>query len=142
MIRYDLACATGHEFDSWFRDSAAYDDQAARGDITCPACGSSEVSKRLMTPGLPVKANRRAPAGPLTEPSAQAVREALRRLRREVEANADYVGDEFPAEARRIYYKETEARGIYGEASLEDAKSLREEGIEVFPLPPAPDDKN
>ena len=143
MIRYDLMCDKEHEFDSWFRDSAAFDDQSAAGEVTCPVCGSAKVSKRLMTPGVPAKSNRKqTPPPAIIDAKSKAVREALRKVRQHVEATSDYVGADFPEEARRIYYKETEERGIYGEASLEDAKSLHEEGIEVLPLPPAPDEKN
>jgi hypothetical protein len=140
MIRYDLACDAGHEFDSWFRDSATFDVQAGAGELACPVCGSRKVTKRLMAPGVPVRSNRTVAA--LADGKSKAVREAIRKLRRHVESNADYVGAAFPDEARRIYYKEAEERGIYGEASLEEAKGLRDEGIEIFPLPPAPEDKN
>ena len=142
MIRYDLICEAEHEFDSWFRDSAAFDTQSNSGKIVCPVCGSAKVSKRLMTPGVPAKSNRKAAPPAITDNKSKAVREAMRKLRQHIEATSDYVGADFPDEARRIYYKETEERGIYGEASLEDAKSLHEEGIDVVPLPPAPDEKN
>ena len=142
MIRYDLACDKEHIFDSWFRDSAAFDAQSKAGEIACPVCGSTKVTKQLMTPGVPAKSNRKAAPPAITDAKSKAVREAMRKLRQHVESTSDYVGADFPEEARRIYYKETEERGIYGEASLEDAKSLHEEGIEVVPLPPAPDEKN
>ena len=142
MIRYDLVCQAEHEFDSWFRDSAAFDAQSEAGEVICPACGSTKVAKRLMTPGVPAKSNRKQVPPAITDAKSKAVREAMRKLRKHVEETSDYVGADFPDEARRIYYKETEERGIYGEASLEDAKSLHEEGIEILPLPPAPDDKN
>jgi hypothetical protein len=141
MIRYDLNCEDGHEFDSWFPNSSAYDEQAKKGVVSCPKCGSNKISKRLMTPGVPAKSNRKlSPA--LEGKKTKAVREAMTKLRQHIEATSDYVGTNFPEEARRIYYKESKERGIYGEASLEEAKSLREEGIEVIPLPTAPQDKN
>jgi len=140
MIRYDLACHVGHDFDSWFRDSATFDAQSAAGELVCPVCGSQQVTKRLMTPGVPVRSNRAASA--LGDGKSKAARDAIRKLRRHVESNADYVGAAFPDEARRIYYKESEERGIYGEASLDEANSLRDEGIDILPLPPAPDEKN
>jgi hypothetical protein len=143
MICYDLICEREHPFESWFRNSAAFDQQAAGGGLACPVCGSTRVAKRLMTPGLPVRANRREPPPPaIADAKARAVREAMNRLRQHVEATADYVGAEFPDEARRIYYKESEERGIYGEASLDEARELHEEGIEVLPLPPAPNERN
>jgi len=147
MIRYDLVCDKEHAFDGWFRDSAAFDAQAAAGQVVCPVCNSTTIAKQLMTPGIPTKANQRAEgrmpvfAGQKDE-KVSALAEAVRELRRQVKENADYVGDRFAEEARRIHYKEVKPRGIYGEASLEEAKSLLEEGVEVHPLPPLPEDSN
>lgn len=143
MIRYDLVCVGGHRFDSWFRDSATFDRQRKRGVVQCPVCASDKVEKALMTPGLPARRTRNGER-PVSadDPKARAVREAVRKLRREVETKADYVGDAFPEEARRIHYKEADERWIYGEATLADAKQLHEEGIDVLPLPPSPDDHN
>lgn len=149
MIRYDLICDQGHAFDGWFRDSAAYDAQAASGLVACAVCGSAKVEKQLMTPGVPVKSNRKASAsGSQTmmvagrDPRAQALIDMMREMRRTVEANAEYVGDRFADEARKIHYEEAEQRGIYGEATADDAKALIEEGIEVQPLPRLPEDGN
>jgi len=147
MIRYDLICDKAHAFDGWFRDSEAYDAQSAAGELQCPVCGSTVIDKQLMTPGIAAKANRR-PEGRVPVFSAQRegkvaeLIEAVRKLRGQVEENADYVGDRFAEEARKIHYNEVEPRGIYGEASLEEAKSLLEEGVEVHPLPPLPEDAN
>ncbi len=151
MIRYDLQCARGHVFDGWFRDSAAYAAQAAAGDVACPQCGDTAVEKQLMTPRLPAKSNRRSGPRPpepvamhagLRDERTRKLAEMVRELRRHVEQNADYVGDRFAEEARRIHYEESEARGIYGEATLEDARELLEEGIAVAPLPRPPDEAN
>jgi hypothetical protein len=147
MIRYDLICDQGHGFDSWFRDSATYDKQAKRHLVVCPVCDSPKVSKQLMAPGIPAKANRKTdePARVFTgpaDPSQQILVKMMRELRKQVEKNADYVGDRFAEEARRIHYNEVEKRGIYGEATSEDAKALIEEGIEVHPLPVLPEEGN
>jgi hypothetical protein len=156
MIRYDLLCGKGHAFDGWFRDSAAFDAQAAAGDVACPVCADTAVEKQLMTPRLPAKSNRKSEAGPpapaatpavamhagLRDERTRKLAEMVRELRRHVEQNADYVGDRFAEEARRIHYEESAARGIYGEATLEDARELLEEGIAVAPLPRPPDDAN
>jgi hypothetical protein len=147
MIHYDLICEKGHPFDGWFRDSAAYDEQAAKGLVTCTSCGSPKVEKQLMAPGIPVKSNRKAePAstmvsGPV-DPRLAMMMQMVREMRKHVEENAEYVGDRFAEEARKIHYEETEHRGIYGEASPDDAKALIEEGIAVHPLPRLPEDGN
>lgn len=147
MIRYDLICDKGHAFDGWFRDSAAFDAQAERGLVSCTVCGSVKVEKQLMAPGIPAKSNTKSEpsktmvAGPV-DPRLAAMMQMVRDMRRHVEENADYVGDKFAEEARKIHYEEVEERGIYGEATPEDAKALIEEGIAVHPLPRLPEDGN
>ena len=147
MIRYDLICDKGHSFDGWFRDSATYDKQAKRRLVLCPVCDSHKVSKQLMAPGIPAKSNtkpgsRRACSHGPADPRQQMLMKMMRELRKQVEQNADYVGDQFAEEARRIHYNEAEKRGIYGEATREDAEALVEEGIEVQPLPVLPEEGN
>jgi hypothetical protein len=148
MIRYDLTCDKGHNFDGWFRDSAAFDEQAAAGQVTCATCGSSNVTKQLMAPNVGTKSNRatlvasqRMAAGPM-DPRAQFLMKMMREFRTEIEKNAENVGDKFAEEARKIHYGESEKRGIYGETTGEEAKALIEEGIEVHPLPRLPEDSN
>ena len=153
MIRYALSCDKGHGFESWFKSANAYDKQAARGLIGCPVCGSTEVGKAIMAPGVAKgAAAREAPApAPVHEPRAPVVmlsakerelRTKLKELRDHVVKNADYVGQKFPEEARKMHYGEVEHRSIYGEASTADAAELIEEGIELHPLPILPDERN
>lgn len=146
MIRYDLICDRGHEFDGWFSDSAAYDKLAAGALVTCSHCGSTKVDKQLMTPGVPAKANRKAePSQQMVaapDPKLKAMMAMMREMRKHVEANSEHVGDRFAEEARKIHYGETEKRGIYGQATADDAKALIDEGIEVHPLPRLPEDTN
>ena len=147
MIHYDLICDRGHAFDGWFRNSAAYDEQAARGLVSCTVCGSAKVDKQLMAPGIPVKSNRKDStpkpmvSGPV-DPRLAIMMQMVREMRKHVEENAEYVGDRFAEEARKIHYEEADARGIYGEASPDEAKALLEEGIAVHPLPRLPEDGN
>ena len=133
MIVYDLRCPEGHQFETWFRDSAAYEAQVEAGDVMCPTCGSGKVQKALMTPNL-ARGEPRSPT-PQRDEQAVQVRRALGELRSQVEANCDYVGQRFPEEARRIHYGETDPRGIYGESTAEEADALKEEGVEVHRLP-------
>lgn len=134
MIRYALTCEKGHGFDGWFRNSGAYDEQARNGQIECPQCGSKKVAKALMAPGIATsEAKENHNAGLLEE---------VRRARRELLKDAENVGDDFAAEARKIHYKESDGRRIYGRATDQEAKSLREEGVDFVPLPALPEDKN
>jgi hypothetical protein len=163
MIRYALICNKGHDFESWFKNSASFDKQAARGLVTCPVCGSGKVEKAIMAPRLSGKArpieppappqpsavtvNATASAAPqasvaMMSPQEQELRQKLKELREHLTKNADYVGTGFPEQARKMHYGEIERRSIYGEASPDDAKELYDEGIEFHPLPILPDDQN
>lgn len=142
MIRYALTCDHAHAFEGWFSGSADFDSQVERGLIECPVCGSRIVTKTLMAPSVST-GRRRDAIRTLAMDTAQ--REVLSKIREAVatvRANAEDVGDKFPEEARKIHYGEAQERGIIGQASLEDAKALLEEGIEVAPLPLLPDDVN
>ena len=145
MIHYDLICDQGHAFDGWFRNSAAYDAQAGQGLVTCTHCGSANVEKQLMAPGIPVKSNRKSGQKMVAAPADPRLAELMtmmREMRRHVEENAEYVGDRFAEEARKIHYAESEQRGIYGQTTPDEAKALIEEGIAVHPLPRLPEDGN
>ncbi|MEM7506617.1 MAG: DUF1178 family protein [Pseudomonadota bacterium] len=132
MILYRLACEQGHEFESWFPGSDAFESQRDRGLVACAFCGSAKVDRALMAPAL--ASDKPKDDAPLSTPGSEA-EVALANLRRKVEAESDYVGAEFADEARRIHLGEAEARGIWGEANPADAKALHEEGIPVAPLP-------
>ncbi|HUC68422.1 MAG TPA: DUF1178 family protein [Stellaceae bacterium] len=132
MILFTLKCAAGHEFEAWFRDGATYERQAARGLVTCPECGNTGIEKAPMAPRLG-RAAADAPA-----PSPEQLRRMLQQVRRQVEQNCEYVGDRFAAEARRIHQGEAKARGIYGEATEAESRSLADDGIEVAHIPWVP----
>ena len=169
MIRYRLKCEKRHEFEAWFASGAAFDRQAKRGQVTCPRCGTAKVQKTLMAPSIikgvkrkrAAKAPEKAPdsragrAQPPAPPPQSCLRprlhrlaahgelaKAMRKLRAEIESKSEYVGPRFSEEARKIHYEEAPARGIYGEATREEAQALSEEGIEFFPLPSLPEDQN
>lgn len=128
MIRYDLICDDGHEFEVWFRDSAAFDEDKAQGRLECPVCASRKVDKAIMAPGIPKKTSQ-APS------DKEKFMKMMGKLNRHVTENFDYVGEGFADEARAMHYGDAEQRDIYGEASPEDAADLLDEGIEVVPLP-------
>jgi hypothetical protein len=146
MIRYRLSCPDHHEFDAWFRSSAAYEAQSGAGQVTCPECGSHDIEKALMAPsvktGRTEEGKAARPKRPMASLMPPELTEMMRKIRDYVRENADYVGDKFAEEARKIHYEEVEARGIYGEATMDEAQALHEEGIPVQPLPVLPEDKN
>lgn len=158
MILYRLRCSKGHEFESWFKDSKTYERQEKKSLIDCAVCGDVKVTRALMTPRLGTKGNKKKTAvanqvpaiGPAPAPTPgpeqqqmaalarkmpKELREALLKVRAEVEKNCEHVGDKFAEEARKIHYGESDKRGIYGETSEKEAEELAEEGIEFGRLP-------
>lgn len=150
MIVYDLKCGKGHVFEVWFGASSDYEQQKKKGLLECPYCGDGAIEKALMAPNVSAKSNQKAdqpqkPGQPASnsvgapgEHSPEQIKEMLAKLaemQRQVEESFDYVGDDFAEEARKIHFGETEERPIYGEVNLQEAKELKEEGIDVMPLP-------
>lgn len=140
MIRYALACENGHSFESWFRNSAAFEAQAEQGLVSCPHCMSSKVQKQIMAPAVATRDTERMPVA--SSGPDQDMRQMLRAFRAMVEANTDDVGTGFAEEARKIHYGEVEERAIRGAASPAEVRELREEGVEVAALPILPDERN
>ena len=154
MIHYDLRCSEGHEFDGWYKDSAAFDRLAKRGLVECPTCGDTKVQRAMMRPGGrqgrgAARAQSRPPAPPAPSqpaaagsgrrrPDARADARHAAAMRAEVEKHCDYVGPEFAEEARKIHRGESDKRGIYGETSPEQAEALTDEGIEFSRIPWVP----
>lgn len=132
MIRYSLKCADGHSFDSWFKSADAFDRLFQTGMVACTHCGSTEVTKSLMAPAVAKESKR-----PLSTPSTP-TEDAIAKLRKEVEQNADYVGSDFATEARKIHDGDAPERNIWGETKPADAIKLIEDGIPVAPLPFTP----
>jgi hypothetical protein len=158
MIKYALVCENGHGFESWFSNSESYETQARRGLVDCPHCGSTKVQKALMAPAVSTSKRRarneaiETPPAPSPEPAPKpvaildekqrALREAIRELHAKVTESTEDVGAQFSQEARRMHEGEAPTRAIRGQASLEEAKELWEEGIPVMPIPPLPDERN
>lgn len=163
MIVFDLKCEEKHVFEVWFQNSDAYDIQTRQGQIECPFCGSSNISKSLMSPNIALKGENHGPHRPdfqsfddlsshmvaasanvpeSMETSAEDVKRALdhmhdtmKKYRNHVKKECEYVGEDFASEARAIHEGEAEIRGIYGEASLEDTEEMLNDGIDILPVP-------
>ena len=139
MIKYALSCELEHPFEGWFSASDDFDDQQARGLLECPVCASRAVRKAIMAPAV---RGTKAQAQPDPTPQMrQMMMQAMSEVRRHVEENFDYVGDSFADEARAIHEGRSEERGIYGEASPKEVRSLVEDGVRIAPLPPKPPEK-
>lgn len=131
MKVFDLACATGHEFEGWFDSGEAFESQQARGLVECPMCGSASVTRRPSAPRL----NLSATESVAPEQRARALQQVWREIARHIRDNTEDVGERFAEEARRIHYREAPARGIRGVATPDESVALAEEGIEVVALP-------
>ena len=151
MIVFDLKCELGHVFEAWFTATKTFEDQIARGVVECPSCGSTNVTKAVMAPNIARKSSQKATSaetlmmddddgeqvGYTSLPGTlqDELEVVLKKVRKHVEESCEYVGTDFPEEARKIHYGETPERGIYGEASREESLDLLEEGIDVIPVP-------
>lgn len=125
MIVFDLKCGGGHAFEAWFASSTAFDEQRAVGRVVCPYCGGSEVEKALSAPRI-------APKG--DGPSADIV-PRLAALQRKMLEGSTWVGDRFASEARAMAEGDAPEATIHGQATVEEARALSDDGIGVTPLP-------
>lgn len=158
MIVFDLHCKNGHRFEGWFGSSSDYEDQRQRGLLSCPECGSEQVGKAPMAPAVPAKGNSgRAVEAPMPVENTQPVTntpmpaevrnamEALAKAQAKALEKSTYVGDKFAEQSRAMHYGERDESPIHGKATLEEAKSLVDEGVSVAPLPfpvASPEDLN
>lgn len=148
MIRFSLRCRNGHAFESWFASGSAFDTLRSAGHLRCPVCDSAEVDKALMAPAVATAApqqNDPAPDVSAEQPMATPTTELearLKALRAHIESTSDYVGRDFAREARRMHLGEAPERPIHGEARIDEARALIEDGVPVAPLPFRPSRRN
>jgi hypothetical protein len=142
MIRYRLACSSGHSFDGWFRSSSDYDVQAEKSLLSCPLCGSPEVEKALMAPAVGASEGAPSTEAVLLGEKDVELRDAIRKVRAEVTKNAQNVGPRFAEVARQMHDGEVERASVYGIASQEEVRALADDGVDFHPLPTHPDEGN
>jgi hypothetical protein len=157
MKKFALICENSHEFEGWFASADALGEQAAKGLIDCPYCGSLEVKKQLSAPNLSTPKTKSAPVAgiedkkPVSAPAAvmasgspegaayhTALRMAVQQLRKTVLSEFTNVGDKFAEEARKIHKGEAEENNIYGTCTRQETEELLEEGVDIMPLPDLP----
>jgi hypothetical protein len=141
LIRFSLICEHEHEFEAWFRSDDDFETQRKRGFVDCPSCGSRKIDKALMEPAVSTGRKKEKVALAMGEEQRRVMAQ-MKAMADTMRANADYVGDKFAEEARKIHFGEADARGIYGEATFEEAKGLVEDGVEFMPVPVFPDEQN
>lgn len=142
MIRYSLSCDNAHEFEGWFSESADFDRQVASGFLTCPVCHSASISKTLMAPSVSTARKKDEMKTVAMDALRRDAFEKLKEAVATIKANSEDVGEKFPEEARKIHYGEADARGIIGQATIDEAQELIDEGIEIAALPVLPDNVN
>jgi hypothetical protein len=150
MIKFALLCARGHEFQSWFQSSEAFDTQIKSGLVLCPFCQATEVTKAIMAPAIASRGEaKRAKISAQVQSQTKVAlldrhdrksRAMINAFRKRLLEQADDVGTRFAEEARKIHEGLVPERPIYGQASIGDARALIEEGVPVLPVPPSPDE--
>ena len=130
MIVFNLNCSDcSSSFEGWFENTRDYNKQIRKGLLTCPSCNSTQIKKGLMAPNVSKKSNSKI------SKSNKTIASNVKKLKKIIEKEFDYVGDKFTEEAKKIKYGEVKERAIYGEASIEQTKELIDEDIDVVPLP-------
>ena len=133
MINYTLKCDQNHTFDSWFKSAEAFEMLVKKSLVVCSECGSTKITKAIMAPS--VRTSRKKDNKPSELEKKSKLKNDILELKKKIEANSEYVGNNFANEARSMYLGETPERSIYGEAKTDDAKKLIDDGIPVMPLP-------
>ncbi|MEJ0095741.1 MAG: DUF1178 family protein [Methylocella sp.] len=154
MIKFSLVCGSGHEFESWFRSGASYDDQVQSGLVLCPVCQTSSVVKSIMAPAvalhgrdklLPAQGPSPAERGAnvaLIDNHDRQLRTMIEDIRNRILEHTEDVGTAFAEEARKIHDGIVPDRAIHGQASPEEARALIDDGVKIMPIPRLPDDFN
>ena len=135
MIKYKLICNDcNSKFDSWFASSNEYERLKKRKFLTCNSCNSLKVEKTLMAPQLINSKNKSEIK--LNNTKYQKIKKTVKNYQKFIKDNFQYVGDNFAYEARSIHYNsKKKKKSIYGSASKQDLKELKEEGIEAQMIP-------
>tara|TARA_A100001011_G_C14201753_1_gene795973 strand:+ start:273 stop:686 length:414 start_codon:yes stop_codon:yes gene_type:complete len=137
MIKYNLKCKNKHEFESWFSDSKEFEKLVKKNMVECVYCKTRSIKKSIMSPRITSKKERAFPNKEIKK-----IKKQLLKLRKYVEKNFDYVGEDFPREVRKIYYDKNKKKNIYGKVTQKENNELKEEGINLTTIPWLKDKEN
>ncbi len=133
MIKYNLKCENKHEFESWFSDSSEFEKLKKNNHLECIYCHSKKVVKSIMSPRVVNQKENKADF--ISENDFRNKKEELKRLKRFVENNFEFVGDKFASKVRQIYYDSSRKKNIYGTTTPEERQELSDEGIDLVSIP-------
>ena len=134
MIKYNLKCEKNHEFSSWFLDSHEYEKLKNKKLLECIFCSSKKIEKMIMSPMILGTKAKEIETDFLNQNSTNAKNELLK-IRKYIEKNFEFVGDQFSKKVREVYYDEKSKKAIYGTTTYEEREELREEGIDLLSIP-------
>ena len=134
MIKYLLKCVNKHEFESWFADSTEYEKLKKKSLISCIYCNSNSIEKSIMAPRV-MNSKIMFEEYSKTKENFQKIKKDLLIIRKFVEKNFEFVGEDFAKEVRSIHYNEKKNKNIYGTTSKKEIEELEEEGIELTSIP-------
>ena len=134
MIKYILKCQNAHEFESWFSNSSEYEKLKKNRMLECIYCSSKKIDKSIMAPMISSSKNKSKKEKILSK-DLNNTKKLLQQLRKYIEKNFDYVGDDFSKKVREVYYDKKNNKGIYGTTTKEEREELSEEGIELVSVP-------
>ena len=134
MIKYNLKCEKNHEFSSWFLDSHEYEKLKNKKLLECIFCSSKKIEKMIMSPMILGTKAKEIETDFLNQNPANAKNELLK-IRKHIEKNFEFVGDQFSKKVREVYYDEKSKKAIYGTTTYEEREELREEGIDLLSIP-------
>ena len=134
MIKYNLKCNKDHEFESWFSNSDEFDKLNKKGLLECIYCSSKQISKSIMAP-MVSNSKTNVEQNKIIKNNYRSEKNKLLKLRKYIENNFDYVGEDLTKKVREFYYDKKSKKGIYGTASPEEREELAEEGIDLISIP-------
>jgi len=134
MIKYNLKCQNDHEFESWFSDSEEFDKLNQKKLLECIYCNSKKINKSIMSPMISNSKNKEDLIK-IDNKVLKKEKNKLLFLRKYIESNFDYVGEDFSKKVREVYYDKNNKKGIYGNATPEEKEELAEEGIDLLSVP-------
>ena len=135
MICYSLLCADGHKFDSWFASAEAYDKLKKSNHLSCIICGNNQVEKAIMAPNVNMTQEKTSNSQKPLKAPASSSEKAINELKKHIEETSENVGRNFATLARKMHNGDVPEKNIHGKTSIDEAKSLVDDGVAVIPLP-------